>query len=381
MKFSLGNLSKKTIIKVSILAFLLVAGYVLKLNMPSKPKEYSTKEYINNVSANNEIDKAIQEIFDKRNKAILDNDTKYLESIYDREHKAGTWAYEHEVKKIKYISNWEEKQGAKFIDIKPKVIIKDVKDKGDKKTITLLCSTEYKYIYEDNKDLVNTSRIGAYHVLDVVEKNDSLVITKEWYNDPFADSLNLENLKVDSIKEFITSQKRKESLELEEGRENAVEYAHKYSGAASEEKYGFKYNNKYKNYNYEGGDCTNFISQVLHEGGGFKKDSTWNYSSDGATKPWVNAQGFKDYIVYSGKGSVIDSGDYEEIYQSAYNLLPGDIVSYEEDGKIAHTAVVTDFDSKGYPLVTCHNTDRNNVPWDLGWNDSNIRFWFIKVNY
>ena len=214
-----------------------------------------------------------------------------------------------------------------------------------------------------------------------MENDNSLIITKEWYDDPFADSLNLEDLKQESIKEFIMSQEAKEIADLNERRQNAIEYAHKYAGAASEEKYGFKYNKEYKNYNYEGGDCTNFISQVLYEGGGFKKNSTWNYNSSGATRPWVNAQGFKDYILYSGRGSLIGNGDYEKVYKLSYKLLPGDIVSYDKKGKIAHTAVVTDIDSKGYPLVTCHNTDRNNVPWDLGWNDKNIKFWFIRVHY
>ena len=53
----------------------------------------------------------------------------------------------------------------------------------------------------------------------------------------------------------------------------------------------------------------------------------------------------------------------------------------QKKGDITHISVVTGADSKGYSLVTCHNTDRNNVPWDLGWSDKKIIFWLVHVNY
>ena len=46
-------------------------------------------------------------------------------------------------------------------------------------------------------------RIGTYHYLHVKIKDDKYIITKEWYTDPFADSLNLENIKSEDIKNYI----------------------------------------------------------------------------------------------------------------------------------------------------------------------------------
>ena len=40
---------------------------------------------------------------------------------------------------MKYIHNWQEKQGVKFIDIIPKVVIKSIKGNGDKFTVNLIC--------------------------------------------------------------------------------------------------------------------------------------------------------------------------------------------------------------------------------------------------
>lgn len=379
MRFLLSRFHKNTTIRVVTIVVIMLLAYIYITKKEPKENLDSQTEQIRDVSTNSEMDKNIQELFEKRNNALLKKDTKYLESIYDTGNKLGTWAYEHEIKKIKYIENWSEKQGVEFIDINPIVVVRSVKEKDDKFSTYLLCSTEYKYKYKDDES-INSSRIGTYHVMDLVEKDGSLQIVKEWYDDPFAGSMDLEKLKNEEITQFINNQTHKDREDLTQNRKDAIEYAHRYSGAASLEEYGFKYNKEYKDYNSQGGDCTNFISQVLLEGG-FKKNQAWNYNSSGATKAWVNASGFKDYILYSGRGSVISQGDYKSVYKHSYNLTPGDVISYEKKGKISHTAVVTSMDSKGYPLVTCHNTDRNNVPWDLGFNGKDIRFYLIKMHY
>lgn len=336
---------------------------------------------IQDAISNEETACSIQQIFENRNKAILNGDLELIESLYDNNTKYGVWAYEHERMKMKYIQNWQQKQGVKFIDITPKIVTRNIKTSGNKFIVNLLCSTEYKYVYEDQPDTINTSRIGTYHVLQLINKDGVWVITKEWYKDPFADSLNLENMKTDSIRQYILSQSYRDFSGINQRRIKAVEYADQYCGAASEEKYGFKYNKKYRNYNSLGGDCANFASQMLFEGGKFKKNYVWNYDGSGATHAWLNADGFKNCMLNSGRASVIAYGDYSKVYKASYKLLPGDFIAYENKGDIVHISVVTGADSKGYSLVTCHNTDRSRVPWDLGWSDKNIKFWLIRVHY
>lgn len=333
------------------------------------------------VDSNEEIIGIVKHIFVNRNKAIINGDLELIESIYDKNTKYGTWAYEYETKKVKYIHNWEEKQGVKFTEINPTVVIKGIRGSGDRYSINLLCSTEYKYIYENQPEKVNISRIGTYHNLQLVKKDNQWVIVKEWYKDPFGDSLCLNDLKANSIKQYILSQNERDFSSISERRIKAVEYADKYCGSASEEKFEFKYNRKYRDYNPQGGDCANFASQILFEGGKFRKNSAWNYDSSGATRAWLNADGFKSYMIYSGRASVIAYGNYDKVYKASYNLQPGDFVAYEKKGDITHISVVTGVDSKGYSLVSCHNTDRNRVPWDLGWSDKNIRFWLVRVHY
>ncbi|SCG83885.1 hypothetical protein DW1_2321 [Proteiniborus sp. DW1] len=322
----------------------------------------------------------VQDIFNKRNQAILNKKSDILDSLYDKSVRNGLWAYEHEIKKMKYLHSWSNRQSVDFTNINSQIIVRSIKEKGNGYTLNILASTEYEYYYLDSPEIKNTFRIGTYHSLDLMPKDDKLLITKEWYTDPFADSLHLDELKNEEIKKIISSGEPRDLSSLNERRIKAVEYADKFCGAASLPEHGFKYNPKYRNYNSQGGDCTNFASQIMYAGG-FKKNGTWNYSNGAGSKAWVNAQGFKDYMLYSGRASLITNGSYDKVLKASYKLLPGDIVAYEKKGKIAHISIVTGIDSKGYALVNSHNSDRYRVPWDLGWNDKGIKFWLIHVHF
>ena len=334
-----------------------------------------------NEETKNEFEEVLQNLFDTRNEAILKKYDTILKKLYEIDKNPGLWAYEHEVNKMKYLENWSSKQGVNFTNIDTKIKMRSVNEK-EENLYEIICatSTKYSYCYEGQEDTINYSKIGTNHYLNIKKVDDSYVIVKEWYEDPFADSLNLENIKSEDIKSFILSQEKKE-INLTDEQQKAIEYAHRYCGVSDEEEYEFKFNKDYKNFNPDGGDCANFASQIMFESGRFKKNSIWNYEDRNGTKAWVNAQGFKNYILNSQRGSLIAKGSYNEVYKQAYNLKPGDFVAYEKNGRITHVSTITGSDSKGYPLVTCHNTDRLLVPWDLGWSDNSIKFHLISVHY
>ncbi|MBZ4647138.1 MAG: hypothetical protein JG777_2627 [Clostridia bacterium] len=359
---------------MAVCIFFILCLYKFMPGPPDKPEASTT-------FVNEEISQVIQKIFEIRNRAILEGDLDAVKPLYNLSTKYGTWAYEHEVKKTKYLHKWSDKQGVKFKDIHSTLVIRYGKEKGSVFSVNFIASTEYKYAYENEPDTVNSFRIGTYHIVDLIQKDGQWLIAKEWYTDPFADSLSLDDIKSQEIKTYILSGKPRDFSGLSERRIQAVEYADRYCGAASEEKYGFKYNEKYRDYNPQGGDCANFASQILYEGGKFKKTHTWNYDSGGASKAWVNAHAFNSYMLNSGRASRIAYGSYNQVYKASYKLQPGDYIAYEKKGKITHISVVTGADSKGYTLVSCHNTDRNRVPWDLGWSDKGIKFWLVHVNY
>ena len=365
------------------LLFIIIFFILINLNLENRYKyifanlnnSTETQCETNSIDINN----ILNEVFDEKDNYILNKDIENLKKFYNLNNKFSNWAYESEVKKINYLNNWSEKQGIEFKNIKSNIIINKVKEK-EKGVYSIICtiSTRFTYCYSNELDCENTFGLGTTHYLDLINDNDEWIINKEWYTDPFADCLNLNKLKVNKIREFILSQQHPEYT-LSDRLEKAINYAHLYCGATISDD-SFNYNTNYQNFNAQGGDCANFASQILLEGG-FKKNSTWNYSKGNGTKSWVNAQAFKNYMINSGRANYITKGNYEKIYKDAYKLRPGDFVAYEKNGKITHISTVTGLDSKGYPLVTCHNTDRLLVPYDLGWSNDNIIFHLIHVNY
>lgn len=334
-----------------------------------------------NEELKSEFKPLIESIFSNRNSSILTRDCEGLKSFYDLDKKVSKWAYENEVIKAKYFTNWSEKQGASFTKINSIIKISKVTEK-EKDLYNVICyaCTNFCYTYEDEPTIENYFKLGTCHYINLKKDNNKYFIVKEWYTDPLADSLDLENIKYSEIHNTILSHKKPELI-VDDRTQKAIDYAHKYCGISSDEEFLFKYNKNYKNFNPDGGDCANFASQIMFEGGGFKKNDVWNYYNKSATKAWINAQGFKNYLINSGRGSYIAKGYYCETYKDAFNLRPGDIVAYEKRGRITHVSTVTGLDSKGYPLVTCHNTDRMLVPYDLGWSNNNIKFHFIDVHY
>ncbi len=331
-------------------------------------------------AARSEYEIFLEALFRTRNKAVIENDLESLKKMYDHSTKYGRWAYEHQVIKTKYLHQWAEKQGVKFTAIESHIVLKSLKEKPGGYRSYFMVSTAYSYHYIDSPQTTNIFRIGTYHSLSTTTREDSTIITLEWFDDPFADSLSLNSIKQEELRQYILNGSAHDFSDLNPRRVKAIQYADKYCGKASTPETGFKYNPKYKDYNPLGGDCANYASQVLHEGGQFRKTGTWNYAKDGS-KAWVNAQAFKNYLISSGRGTLIISGTYEKVLKASFKLFPGDIVAYEKKGKITHVSVVSGCDNKGYVLVNCHNIDRYRVPWDLGWSDKGIKFHLIRVHY
>ena len=103
----------------------------------------------------------LENLFDYRNKAILEKNEEILKKLYDTDINFGLWAYEHEVMKMKYLENWSSKQGVKFNDIKTKVKLKKIRER-EENLYGIICdvSTEYKYTYENDPEKENVFRIG-----------------------------------------------------------------------------------------------------------------------------------------------------------------------------------------------------------------------------
>lgn len=334
----------------------------------------------------------IDEIYTTRSKALVCGDLSLLKPLFDLSSKYGQWSLEHEVKRVKYLREWAAKRHVKFINIESSVRIKRTIKKSSILKFALEESYKLDYIHiGDPNAVVNSFGVGIRHTLSLVNKNERWLVNSDWYTDCFEDAMGSYSglittesaIAPDFLYEALCQGAQKGYYSY--NRQRAIEYADKYCGAAWGSGNNFKYNKKYSDFNGLGGDCTNYISQVLgdNEGGGFKQNKLWYPGS----ASWSNVNAFKDYIIYSGKGYVISKGTYEEltkqrsIYPSGIisKLKVGDLICYVKKGDPDHFAVVTGMDSQGYPLVNSHTTDRYHVPWDLGWGNTNIKFILIHI--
>lgn len=125
--------------------------------------------------------------------------------------------------------------------------------------------------------------------------------------------------------------------------------------AAYAETYWDNYNGGYRTFSDVGGDCTNFVSQVMRAGGwsdasGFYRDAHyWWYNFLNQTWSWINVNYWYDFAaVYSGRTYLLGSPDYLGLA----DVLQADFTS---NGSKDHSMVVSY--SGGQPYLTYHTTD------------------------
>lgn len=79
-----------------------------------------------------------------------------------------------------------------------------------------------------------------------------------------------------------------------------------YCGAAPGCGNAHRYHAGYPDYSATGGDCSNFISQVLHAGG-FSTTPRWD-PQDGGSAAWINATRLAQYLRASGRATLYAEG-------------------------------------------------------------------------
>ncbi|WP_431043486.1 amidase domain-containing protein [Streptomyces sp. P1-3] len=126
--------------------------------------------------------------------------------------------------------------------------------------------------------------------------------------------------------------------------------------AAYAEKYWKNYNPAYRQFNDDGGDCTNFVSQAL-KAGGWKHDSgdyadyrNWWYSSSYQSTSWVGANEWSWFTLHHKRATNLSN---------AYQMEVGDILQmdFDKDGSKDHTMITTYRSRTGVPYMTYHSVN------------------------
>lgn len=148
----------------------------------------------------------------------------------------------------------------------------------------------------------------------------------------------------------------------------------------------------YCNYDPCNGDCTNFMSQCLRQGGHpdwgtYPTSTAWATSYSGGacgtcpgvratyagTDTWANANWGPNFVLNSGRGRQV--GTLQE-------LLSADVINYDwvpTNGWYDHVTITRWWLGNGTPVICCHSPFRFDYqPWDMGQPSAGHRF--ININ-
>ena len=145
-------------------------------------------------------------------------------------------------------------------------------------------------------------------------------------------------------------------------RESAVSYA---------EKWALSRNPDYYNFDFLGGDCTNFVSQCLFSGTkimNYKPVTGWFYKSLNNRAPsWTGVEFFYNFITEN-----ISFGPRAVLVEKN-QILPGDIIQLgRQNGEFYHALIVSKILNES--VLTCsHTNDALNRPLDTYFYQ-NIRY-------
>lgn len=251
------------------------------------------------------------------------------------------------------------RRNAEIVHVKAKGKVEDIQKKADE-TEELVYTVHLQYFIKQGElffveeEVENRKSIFYKGVL--IEDEEMVPIYPEYRENPLSE-------------EFANTTEGWSRYTYD--RLKAVQYA---------EKWWNSYNPKYHQFEV---DCTNYISQCVHEGGApmrgypnrnkgwWMQNNNWSYS-------WSVANAFPRYLETS------TTGLRAKQVNSAMELKLGDVICYdfEGDGKYNHTTIVTGKDANGEPLVNAHTYNSRMRYWK--YEDStaytpNIKYKFFTI--
>lgn len=158
--------------------------------------------------------------------------------------------------------------------------------------------------------------------------------------------------------------------------QNNVQFRSASSNISAEKNYAISYaknkNTKYPDYTHLGGDCTNFVSQILLAGGK-NMNVVWNWNW--GSKPsfaWVNANAFMIY-----HGTFFNTSNHFEFSKV---VRTGDVIAkdFNKDGKWDHLGYVIQADSYAATYGGKYYYDYKVAQHSsnyIEWTSSNVNGW------
>ncbi|MCR8644998.1 amidase domain-containing protein [Paenibacillus sp. N1-5-1-14] len=376
---------KKTMIHLCIM--MMLTSIISASSVRAYTAPQADKQEVTNFLAN---------LYAARNQFIKSGDPSAIQPYYDSKNATSKGAMEQELHRTHYLITWAEKRGIVLTDATASINLTRYNQEGSTVKVALFQTSKISYQYKERPDIaVQSFGVGTRHALTLRHAANGWQVIGEWYLDPMDENPDLiapEHIAGFPNPDIIRHSQHTQSAAQKKrfNREQAIAYATKYAGAAWGTGNNGKYNTKYRDYTYLGGDCTNFSSQVIGdplEGGGLAMTEQWKYIlHEGGSRAWIQTDRFKDFLLYNGYASLITTGTFSDIVKRTIKhpqgaiakLVPGDLIAYMLEGNVDHFSIFVGYDSNGYPLVNSHTADRYRVPFDLGW-DQTTQYLLIHI--
>jgi len=251
------------------------------------------------------------------------------------------------------------RRNAEIVKVQARAAVKDKQEKEGQ--ATLLYQVHLKYLIKQKDKM---------YIEEEIENRKAFFYRERIYNDQeILFDFNGPNNQSQTIE--TESNANEERLSYQYDRLKAVQYA---------ETWWNSYNPKYIKFT---DDCTNFISQCLHEGGGPmrgypNRGKGWWMQNKNYSYSWAAAHGLMQYLSNS------KSGLRAKQVGSPLELKLGDIIclDFQGDGRFDHNTIVTAKDAYGMPLVNAHTYNSRNRYWayeDSSAYTPNIQYKFFTI--
>ena len=190
---------------------------------------------------------------------------------------------------------------------------------------------------------LDCDRSGSWKIASVEDTDQNF----DWMQEEVEYSLQAENESADALR-VISENGEQEMMAATAARTynynvaNAIAYA---------DKYCINYNSSYNSYKGRGGDCANFVSQCLYNGG-FLQDSTWYKHS----VAWINVM--KQIAHFKQYGSFMSANNG--------NLLAGNPIYFDWNGDSTydHATICVGRNNSGTAILDSHTKDLYHAAWN-----------------
>lgn len=354
-------------------AYLLLA-FVFRLNGVAKPLTPEEQQ----------AQAALQALVQQQQTAMIDHRLGTLQRLYTGEGDAQEGLSVAE-RRSEYLRAWARLRRIQWTGVSVTVRTPLIRITGPNTFDFYAIEREnYHYHYQALPNTPLTFGIASRHYVSIGKRGGQW----KFLSDDFYNQVNAGDVAGESVPEQNGG--RPPQGPWGANRKAAVAYANQFCGDAPGCGNNQRYNRDYQDYNPRGGDCTNFISQVLFAGG-IPMNRYWRYNheEDEGSGAWITAPGLVSFLKSSGHAKLVASGSYALVTRRTAKfpegaveaLRPGDVISYQKgDEPITHSAVVVGYDAKGVPLTDTHTADRYQVPFDFGW-PSYTTFYLWHIQY